>query len=236
MQNIQNHLYDFECSASQLVTFTAVDECGNADESCQSTVTFSNTMINLDIDCPAAIEVECNSDELIPAIERFLLSFDVVSTEGVVSEDSIIISTDLDIEIIDPECTQNIIQDVTFTITEPCGVQDTCVSQIEYIPAAQLYVPNIFNPSASGDDSRFAIRSNTVDGESLIIVNSFRIYSRWGDLMFERENFDPNAEPGWDGKDDLGRAVQGVYIYHIDYIDTFGNIFPEEIGSLTIWN
>ena len=60
-----------------------------------------------------------------------------------------------------------------------------------------------------------------------------RIYSRWGDLMFERENFDPNTERGWNGRNSFGKHVQGVYTYVIIFQDIFGNPF-EEVGTITL--
>ena len=90
-------------------------------------------------------------------------------------------------------------------------------------------MPTVFNPSLGGDDSRFAIRSNIAITE----IESMRIYSRWGDLVFEREQFDPNTEPGWSGRDRLGRCEQGVYTFVIIYQDVFGNPF-EVIGTVTL--
>ena len=69
--------------------------------------------------------------------------------------------------------------------------------------------------------------------EAIQTIESMRIYSRWGDLMYERENFDPRTEQGWDGRDGFGNNVQGVYTYHIRYSDIDDNEF-ESIGTLTL--
>ena len=70
--------------------------------------------------------------------------------------------------------------------------------------------------------------------EAITTIESMRIYSRWGDLMFELEDFDPNVEQGWDGRDSFGLNVQGVYTYVIRYEDIDGNEF-ENIGTLTLF-
>ena len=212
----------FDCGAMQNVVFFAEDACGNIDSSCVSTIDVFNEL-EVAISCPDPILLKCNSGTLEQDIQLFLNDFEVESM------DTWEVQTDLDISSVDTECSEPITQLVTFTLMDRCGNPDECTSSIEFIPAASLYIPEIFRPSASGDDRFFSIRSNI----AIETISSFRIYSRWGDLMYEREDFDPNLEQGWDGRSALGNHVQGVYAYRIHYFDIFGNEF-EEVGSLTL--
>ncbi|MCO6476569.1 MAG: gliding motility-associated C-terminal domain-containing protein [Phaeodactylibacter sp.] len=75
-----------------------------------------------------------------------------------------------------------------------------------------IYVPNAFSPNEDGRNDRFAPYSDA----SVESVESFRIYNRWGALLFERTNFRPNDESlGWDGKVNGQPAPPGAYVYQL---------------------
>ncbi|WP_367389171.1 gliding motility-associated C-terminal domain-containing protein [Lewinella sp. LCG006] len=60
-----------------------------------------------------------------------------------------------------------------------------------------IYVPNIFSPNGDGDNDVFYIFS---DDNTIEKINSFRIFERWGSLVFERTDIQPNdPNVGWDG-------------------------------------
>jgi gliding motility-associated-like protein len=49
------------------------------------------------------------------------------------------------------------------------------------------------------------------------------IFDRWGNLMFVRENFEPNIPSnGWDGTFNGMRVEQGVYVYKVEYESRVG--------------
>lgn len=72
-----------------------------------------------------------------------------------------------------------------------------------------VYVPNIFEPSGSG------INVVTVyGGGDVEQVESFRVFDRWGDMMFEAARFQPNDESkGWNGAFKNKPALPGVYVW-----------------------
>ncbi len=60
-----------------------------------------------------------------------------------------------------------------------------------------VYVPNAFSPNGDGINDEFYLyaKAGTVAN-----VNNFLIFNRWGDLVFEAYDFQPNLpEFGWDG-------------------------------------
>lgn len=60
-----------------------------------------------------------------------------------------------------------------------------------------IYVPNIFSPNNDGDNDRFFIFT---DGKTIDNINAFRIFDRWGDLVFEKTDILPDdPTQGWDG-------------------------------------
>ncbi len=81
-----------------------------------------------------------------------------------------------------------------------------------------VYIPNIFSPNGDGSNDVFMI----FGGAGVTNVVSFRIYDRWGELLFEAENFGTNdPEQGWDGTyrgRDLNPGVF-VYVAEIEFID-----------------
>ena len=74
----------------------------------------------------------------------------------------------------------------------------------------QVYAPNVFSPNDDGINDRFMI----LGGEDLQDVVSLQIFDRWGNLLYEGKNHNPNDYfQGWDGWS-RGREVgEGVYVY-----------------------
>jgi len=76
---------------------------------------------------------------------------------------------------------------------------------------AIIYVPNIFSPDGDGQNDWLTIFGNPAEG---LAVDLFRVYNRWGELIFETQSLGLNDEQsGWDGRQ-RGRAVlPGVYVW-----------------------
>lgn len=72
--------------------------------------------------------------------------------------------------------------------------------------------PNVISPAqGSSSNNHFFPISPDGDVKTILYLN---IYDRWGNLMFRRENFDPNApENGWDGYFNGCAVVPGVYVW-----------------------
>jgi hypothetical protein len=58
-----------------------------------------------------------------------------------------------------------------------------------------------------------------VRGKGISRVRSFRIFSRWGELVFEKTNFQPNDPAfGWDGRIRGATGPSEVYVFIADVI------------------
>ncbi|MCB0629104.1 MAG: gliding motility-associated C-terminal domain-containing protein [Saprospiraceae bacterium] len=83
--------------------------------------------------------------------------------------------------------------------------------RITVVPVRDLYVPNAFSPNGDGVNDVFYIQGSIGNRAQ---VNSFRIFDRWGSLVFERRDVplnDPTA--GWDGRGiSLGNSTE-LYIW-----------------------
>jgi gliding motility-associated-like protein len=93
-----------------------------------------------------------------------------------------------------------------------------------------FFCPNSFTPNGDGQNDIFYPRGGN-DVKALI---SFRIYNRWGEMLFGRENMQPNdVSNAWDGtyKGDKPRPEVFVWVAEVLCID--GTIFTKK-GSVTV--
>lgn len=77
-----------------------------------------------------------------------------------------------------------------------------------------LFVPNTFSPNGNGMNEVFYPR-----GKGLQRIRSFRVFNRWGELVFERQNFNANdAAAGWDGSYKGKKLAPDVFVYSIEVV------------------
>jgi len=110
---------------------------------------------------------------------------------------------------------------VTIVTPEKCRISDSVTVFVNDV--RPVYIPNIFSPNFDGANDTFT----AFGGQAATLIKEFRVYNRWGGLVYETTNIDPNnLSAGWDGTASNGREVdQGVYIYHfrIEFFD--GQVF-----------
>ena len=77
-----------------------------------------------------------------------------------------------------------------------------------------IYIPNTFSPNGDAVNDRFYPR-----GSGLASIKGFRIYNRWGNLVYSRFSLPINDfSSGWDGTLDGKILPADVYVYVIDVI------------------
>jgi len=81
-----------------------------------------------------------------------------------------------------------------------------------------IFVPNVFSPNGDNiNDLLYVFADNGVK-----MVQSFRIFDRWGNLVFERLSFPPNdPQYGWDGYFNVTLMNPSVFIVtmEVEYLD-----------------
>ncbi len=83
-----------------------------------------------------------------------------------------------------------------------------------FCESAQVFIPNAFTPDGDGLNDVLMVR-----GKGIALVRSFRIFSRWGELVFEKTNFQPNDPAfGWDGRIRGTTGPAEVYVYMADVV------------------
>ena len=91
-----------------------------------------------------------------------------------------------------------------------------------------IYIPNGFSPNNDGIND-FAM---IFGGQEVVQVNSFQIFNRWGEIVFEYFNFQPNnPEFGWNGVYNGSTMNPAVFVYYaeIEFIDGEVEIFKGDI-------
>lgn len=80
-----------------------------------------------------------------------------------------------------------------------------------------VYIPNTFSPNGDGTNDVFYIR-----GKGVNFIKSFRIFNRWGQEVFKRENIAiDDISSGWNGTYKSQPQAADVYVYFIEaYCDT----------------
>jgi gliding motility-associated-like protein len=105
--------------------------------------------------------------------------------------------------------------DITLTVINAYGcVSNDTISIKTFCGATELFVPNAFSPDGDGINDVLLVQ-----GKGVKMVKSFKIFSRWGELVFERSNFVPgDRSAAWDGKIRGNPAPPDVFVYIAEVI------------------
>ncbi|MDA8693501.1 gliding motility-associated C-terminal domain-containing protein, partial [Saprospiraceae bacterium] len=130
---------------------------------------------------------------------------------------------------------------VTVFFNGDCFVDATL--RVDVITSTRYYIPNVFSNNSSNNINQSWSMFVSSDA---VVVNSVRVYDRWGELVYVKEeglDSDPNADNrvdlGWAGQfadsdpDNVDEdVIQGVYVYVIEINDDGKNVI--ESGDLTV--
>ncbi|RFM33822.1 Ig-like domain-containing protein [Chitinophaga silvisoli] len=110
-----------------------------------------------------------------------------------------------------------------------CSDSDTiCVKA--FCEDAQVFVPNAFTPDGLPENRILMVRAS-----GIATVKSFRVFNRWGRVMYERSNFAPNSsEYGWNGYINGKKADTGVYVYTVEVVCENGTPYTLK-GNVTLF-
>jgi gliding motility-associated-like protein len=90
-------------------------------------------------------------------------------------------------------------------------------------PQSLLALPNAFTPG-SGPNNEFKILKLGIAS-----LNYFRIFNRWGNLVFETTDIDK----GWDGTFNGTPQAMGVFVYEVEAVTSTGILFQKH-GNTTL--
>jgi gliding motility-associated-like protein len=112
----------------------------------------------------------------------------------------------------------------TVTVSDANGCRDVANVLVTVLcKNSEVFIPNTFSPNGDGSNDIFYVR-----GKGIERVKSFRIFNRWGELVFEKSEIPPNIESpmyGWDGKHKGANPHPDVYIYQVEVYCNNGELF-----------
>ena len=106
------------------------------------------------------------------------------------------------------------------------GEVDICVKK-----PRGVYVPTGFSPNGDTENDRLVVH---VKGNQIRRIVQFKVYDRWGELLYEDQDFKANdASRGWDGAFRGSACLAGVYVWRVEveYNDGFREV---EAGQVTL--
>lgn len=110
-------------------------------------------------------------------------------------------------------------------VTDLNGCSATDELTVSLLRRIRLFIPNAFSPNDDGYNDRFFVNA----GNDIALIRTFRVWNRWGGLLFEQQNIqanDPNY--GWDGKARGQMMTPGVYVYSIELELVDGEVIQDK--------
>lgn len=118
------------------------------------------------------------------------------------------------------------------TVVDSNGCEVTLRQNVIVEEEDLIYMPSAFSPNGDGVNDIYTVFGSAefVDG-----VNFLRIFDRWGNLVFNNENFQVNdPDSGWKGIGPDGQVSQSsVYVYSVSYNRWDGEAVIQR-GDLTL--
>lgn len=155
------------------------------------------------------LEVTLGSNQQYSLGEEVILDF----SSNAKSISSILWETSAPITLDCPDCAQLRFTaistaTITLTITDERGC--TATDQIEVLvdQTRRVFVPNAFSPNDDGINDRLLVLGKA--GK----VESFKVFDRWGVLVFDQQGLSMNESgDGWDGTFQGRKVTPGVYLW-----------------------
>jgi len=114
---------------------------------------------------------------------------------------------------------------LTVTDTNGCTNQDSVL--VTVLVDGEVYIPNAFTPNGdSRNDELYVINEGPVN------LNYFRVYNRWGQLVFEGTNVGPGF--GWDGTYKGEPQPSGVYTWVVSITSFVDGTVKTKSGNVTL--
>ncbi len=134
------------------------------------------------------------------------------------------------INCLDPRV-DTILNEIEYTVTvidtSGCSVNAQIMLRVDKI--REVYIPNAFSPNNDGINDEIMIFANA---DKIKQINTFRIFDRWGEIVFEANDFQPNdPKKGWDGilKGEKLNPAVFVYFAEIEFIDGVTQIYKGDV-------
>ena len=92
-----------------------------------------------------------------------------------------------------------------------CKASDDILVSINF--EGKVYIPNAFSPNGDGQNDDFFFYTDT----PVERVNRFQMFDRWGNLLYEALDFEPeDYNYAWDGQCAGRKMNPGIYVYYLE--------------------
>jgi len=98
----------------------------------------------------------------------------------------------------------------TVVVRDANGCEGSDVVLITIVKTTPVFIPNAFSPNGDGQNDVLVIFA----GDGVRSILTFNIFDRWGNLVFGRQNFQPNDPTlGWDGNFENRPMNSAIYAF-----------------------
>ncbi|MEM9823641.1 MAG: gliding motility-associated C-terminal domain-containing protein, partial [Bacteroidota bacterium] len=92
------------------------------------------------------------------------------------------------------------------------------------------FIPNVFSPNGDGINDVFFVNTS----QEVLRVKTFRVFDRWGEIVFRVDNRAPNDPVhGWDGRLNGKVMNPAVFVYFIE-LEFIDGVSKQYSGDLTL--
>ncbi|MBL7775511.1 MAG: gliding motility-associated C-terminal domain-containing protein, partial [Saprospiraceae bacterium] len=112
----------------------------------------------------------------------------------------------------------------TVRVSDENGCRAQASVRVKVEKPRGVYVPTGFSPNSDGNNDRLVVYGKSQQVTRIVV---FRVYDRWGELVYEDADFKVNDEQrGWNGQFRDSDAQTGVYVWYLEaeYRDGFTQI------------
>ncbi len=105
-------------------------------------------------------------------------------------------------------------------VSDSNGCEVMLEANVTVFQQRRAYVANLFTPNGDGANDIFLVQG----GRGVQAVRTFRVFDRWGELVYEAIDVLPNdIAGGWDGKFKGKQMNSGVFVWYaeIEYTDGY---------------
>ncbi len=110
------------------------------------------------------------------------------------------------------------------------GCDSIRILYLELLGEGEVYIPNVFSPNGDGLNDKVSVFAN----KDIKVIDVFRIFDRWGEMMYELYDFMPNnGNLGWDGTLNGQNVNPAVFAYYVEWRDKLGGRHTD-YGDVTL--
>ncbi len=173
--------------------------------------------INFSIDTPYVFDIELNEDTTIyighSVPIEMTSNIPWSQLEWTWSDTSFLTCSDC----IDPVSTPLFPISYYLEAITPDGCNTSDTLNIQVLGDYNLYIPNVFTPNFDGHNDIFSV----YPGKGVTKILDIKVFSRWGELVYEQPSYDPHDpsshDIGWDGFFRGEKMGQGVFVYIVEF-------------------